>query len=203
MQTIGTWIAALGTVAIFSYLFTETFAFRLCEHVMIGTAAALVLVRGFEAVRASAWTPLVSEGQYKFLVPLIVGGLLYTRFFKQIAWVSRISVGFVLGGAAALALWRGLTSEVLTQITATTKLSLTNVNNVVYVLCVVLSISAFLFVAKEDTPYGKTVKHLAFLGRGALMIAFGSALGTSVMARISILIPRLRFLLVDWLKIGM
>ena len=42
---------------------------------------------------------------------------------------------------------------------------------------------------------GKTAK----LGAGYLMISFGAAFGYTIMARLSLLIGRLHFLLGDWL----
>jgi hypothetical protein len=202
MTTLGIWMAALGTLTVLSYLYKDSLAFRVCEHILVGLQAAILLVQGYESVVSRAWTPLVSKGEYIWLVPILLGVLLYTRLFRQTAWISRIPMGFILGIGAAVSLWRALGTEVIAQVAATCAMTWSSPVRVFYVLCTILTIGSFVFVTSKGTRYGTAVTGVAFLGRCVLMIAFGAGFGNTVMSRIAPVVARLRFLLVDWLRIA-
>ena len=55
-----------------------------------------------------------------------------------------------------------------------------------------------LFTFKRDGP---VLKNVATAGRWLMMIAFGAMFGSTVMARLSLFIERMYFLLGDWLQI--
>jgi len=55
----------------------------------------------------------------------------------------------------------------------------------------------FFFSAEHKGALGGTAK----LGIWFLMVAFGASFGYTVMARISLLIGRMQFLLGDWLRL--
>jgi hypothetical protein len=52
-----------------------------------------------------------------------------------------------------------------------------------------------------SVPHTGTIGHLARVGIWFIMISFGASFGYTVMARISLLIGRVQFLLIDWLHI--
>ena len=73
-----------------------------------------------------------------------------------------------------------------------------SVSNIVLIIGV-LSVLAYFFFSKEHTgSYGRFCK----LGIYFLMFSFGASFGYTVMARVSLLIGRVTFLLYDWLHIG-
>ena len=98
METVGIWIGALCTLAIFSFLLRENPFFRTAEHLFIGLAAGLGIFYGYQTIVSNAWTPLFNpdpgEARKWFLiVPLVLGVLLYTRFLKREV-ISRIPLAF-------------------------------------------------------------------------------------------------------------
>ena len=68
-------------------------------------------------------------------------------------------------------------------------------SNIIMVVGVIATLSYFFFSLEHKGALGKVAK----IGIWYIMLAFGAAFGYTVMARISLLIGRLQFLLHDWL----
>ena len=60
-------------------------------------------------------------------------------------------------------------------------------------------VRAYFRMGGHHIPVSYT--HLSQIGRYTMMIAFGAAFGTTVMARVSLFLSRMQFLLKDWLGI--
>ena len=70
-----------------------------------------------------------------------------------------------------------------------------SVNNVILVVGLVATLVFFFFSKEHTGPLGGVAK----VGIYFLMVSFGASYGYTVMARISLLIGRVMFLLDDWL----
>jgi len=96
-----------------------------------------------------------------------------------------------------------LKSDVINQLTATIMNPFSGNNTVMIVGQILLVIGTFTgvvyfyFSKKHEGAFGVTAR----IGIYFLMISFGAAFGYTAMARISLLIGRLQFLLGDWLGI--
>jgi hypothetical protein len=208
METLGIWIAALGTLAIFSFLYRENPVFRTAEHLFIGLAAGIGIFYGFETIKTNAWNPLFSpaEGeprQWLMIIPLVLGVLLYTRFLKDGKWVSRIPLGFMVGVGSALAIRGVIGASFMDQIIATMNTPLWGsiqkfgIDSLLFVLGVLGTLIYFFFSREQAGP----LKVGASVGKWVMMIAFGAAFGNTVMARVSLLVGRIYFLLGEWLQV--
>jgi hypothetical protein len=67
-------------------------------------------------------------------------------------------------------------------------------------LVIVVSVMSYFFFSYEQK--NKAVTGTSKLGRYLLMFAFGAIFGSTIMARLSLLIGRLYFLLHDWLHLA-
>ena len=189
-----TWIAALGMIAIFSFIFKENPVYRFCEHVYVGAAAGYAISVNVKSIVDNAWTPITQEGKLTLLIPVALGILLYARFFKNIAWLSRWSMSFMVGIGSGLAIYGGVNSQFLQQIKAT-MIPLNSLDNILLVIGV-LSILLYFFFSVE---HHGAVKHVAGLGRWVMMITFGVSFGNVVMGRISLLLGAFETILGEWL----
>jgi hypothetical protein len=189
------------TIAIYSFLFKENRLFTFAEHLFLGLAVGHAAVLGYQNVINSAINPLVQKGQIIWLLPLLGGLLLLTRLFPSYAWLSRIPLGFMMGVAAGLSLKRAIDSEFWAQATATTTLGLTSLDNIIYVVTVLAVLVYFFFGVSEKSPGGAAVLSAGKLGQYLMMIAFGASLGSTIMARLSLVIGRLQFLFGTWIPI--
>jgi hypothetical protein len=193
-SNIGVWLAAFATIFVYSYLLGDNPLFKFAEHFYIGIAAAHAVVLGFQNIQEMAWKPLVG-GKWIMIIPLIMGLLLYTRFVKDWSSLSRIPIAFLVGLAAALSIRGALDASLIKQVAAT-MVPVTDFNSLIFPIMVAATITYFFFTAGSNT---KPIQFSAQIGRWVMMIAFGSAFGNTVMARMSLVIGRLQFLFGKWI----
>lgn len=207
-RRVDIWVGALISLGIYSYLVKENPVFRFCEHLYLGLSLAHLAVMGWSNVRDVGVRPLAS-GEYLTIVPLVLGCLLFTRFSSRTAWLSRYPLAYLVGVASAVTITGVIDAGILSQVRGAIQ-PLDSVNAVISLVCNVAAISVFLFIVGSDGgkgrvggegPIVKTVRYGALVGRFVLMISFGAVFGTTVMARLGLFIPRLRFLFGDWIHL--
>jgi hypothetical protein len=198
--SFGVWLAAFFTLAIYSFLYGDNPVYKFSEHLFVGLAAAHVAVMGWESMYGRAWTNLM-KGEIWYLGTIIGGVMLLTRWFKPIAWISRIPLGFMMGVAAGFSARSAIDSQFWRQIQSSVAMKLTTVNNLLYVLIVVTTLAYFLFAFNEKSGFGRGLRGVGLVGQYMMMIAFGASLGATIMARLSLVIARLDFLFRTWLGV--
>jgi len=197
VATVGVWIGAFLTLCFFSILHKENPFYRLAEHIYVGLAAGQAIVMGWLNVKNMSVTPLVKDGEFIQLIPLVLGVLLYARFAPaNVRWLSRIPSAFLVGIGTGLAFTRFAQSDLIGQIKGAFA-PLNSVNNVLVLVGALGTISYFFFTKEQKG----VLKVSSQIGRWTMMIAFGSAFSNTVMGRLSLLIGRLQYLLGDWLHI--
>jgi hypothetical protein len=194
-NNLGIWLAAIATLAIYSALFKDNPVLKLFEHIFVGMGASWSLIQGFQNFRTRAWTPLTTKGDYLLLVPVILGLLLYTRFFKQYSWVSRIPMSYLVGLGIGLSVRGAAESDLVRQIQA----SFTPLGSLDSILLFVGTLGTLLFFVFVSGKGFDWFRPVGMLGRWTIMLAFGAAFGNAVQGRISLLISRLQFLFSDWI----
>lgn len=212
MDLVGVWLSAFFTLAIFSFLYKDNPVYKLAEHMFVGVSTGyLVLVALLQALRRDVYEPLFvnPRKEYIVIIPALLGVLMFARFFKRIAWVSRISIALIVGITAGIAIPANVhgfllrhtyaTLEPLNQPGSTTPGFVWEMTCAVLVLVGVISVLMYFFFS---VPHKGAMKAVARTGVIYLMLFFGAAFGYTIMGRVSLLIGRMRFLLVDWLHLG-
>jgi hypothetical protein len=189
---VGIWVAALTTIAIYTFLWQENRLFRFVEHLYVGVAAGYGIVFAYRAIVRQAWEPLTTKGRWEWVIPIVLGLILYTRFFRRVHWLSRWPLAFLMGLGAALSM-KAIESDLVRQVQATL-VKLNTLDNILLVFGTVSVLMYFFFTVKDNPA----VRAGSTLGRITLMMCFGAAFGNAVMGRISLLIARLQFLFTDW-----
>jgi hypothetical protein len=197
LERAGVWLAAFATISMYSYLFKDNIVFKVGEHIFIGFAAAHTVVMGVSNIIEMAWKPLTTKGDVMWVVPMLLGLLLYARFTRQHSWLSRWPLAYLMGIGAAVAIRGWLQGSFIDQIKATV-LPLNSLDNIIIVVGVTTTLTYFFFVAGGRKG---VLKHSAQIGRWTMMVAFGAAFGNTVMARMSLLIGRLQFLFGTWIPL--
>lgn len=223
-RTIGIWIAALVTLCIFSYLYRDNVFYKFAESVIVGVSAgytmvtsiwqvliAKVLVKLAPDVARYAFlpdTPLDAKADYLYIVPVLLGGLLFCRLVPRISWLGRWPLAFVVGTTAGLKLVLFLDADFVQQIRSTilpmivysaTQSSVIDwkqsLHNIVLIVSVLSSLTYFYFSVEHKGIIGR----ISRMGVWVLMISFGASFALTVMGRITLLTMRLQFLFEDWL----
>ncbi|HHY68843.1 MAG TPA: hypothetical protein PLB36_03820 [Bacillota bacterium] len=193
---LGVWIAAIATIGILSFAFKDNPLYRLVENVYVGVSAGHALVLGWINIRDQGIGPLIDDGDWSLLVPIALGILLYTRFFKKISWLSRFPLAMLVGIGTGLAIRGTIGSQIVNQIKSTI-LPLNSINNAIIIFGT-LGVLIYFFFSREHTG---PLKHVSTFGRCIMMVSFGAAFGSTVMGRMALLINRLHFLYANWLGI--
>ena len=221
-RTIGLWVAAFFTLAIFSFLYRDNPFYKVAESVLVGVSAGYWIVVAFWDVlipnllgkispsAVQSWAiPGLSGPEaipnYTYLVPLMLGVMLLWRLAPVGAWISRWPLAFVIGAFAGLQLIGYLHGDFLSQI-RNSILPLVALNqgsvdvgksieNTLIVTGVLCCIAYFFFSFEHKGIMGGAAR----MGTWFLMITFGASFGYTVMGRIALLAIRLEFLLDDWL----
>jgi hypothetical protein len=199
---IGTWIAALLTLAALSFLYKDNPFFRFAENLFAGISlgyyVGIVLNQTLEP---NLFTPMREDflNNWDLLVPGLMGLMLYVRSVPRIGWISRYALAIYVAYYIGVEFTRKIHGEVMPQI-ARTMIPLNAVDGptlVSFIFIVgVYSVLIYFFFSKEQN---RVTKPLARLGVWFLMISFGAAFGFTVMGRIALLIGRLNFLILNWI----
>jgi len=189
------WIAALLTLCIFSFLYKDNPFYKFAEHLLVGVSVGYAITFYFwNALIPKVWKPLVIRGEYQVIFPLILGLLCFSIFWPKISWFIRYPLAFTMGTYCGMAVPRHFQARIFQQLQGTMISSL-SLSNIIMVVGVIATLTYFFFSLEHKGVLGKVAK----LGIWYIMLAFGAAFGYTVMARISLFIGRLQFLLHDWL----
>jgi hypothetical protein len=207
MEVIGIWIAAFLTLMMYSFLYKDNPFYKFGEHLYLGISVGyFICVTWFEVFVPKLVDPVVVDQNYWLFIPTVLGAFMLTRFVRQIAWMSRWSMAYYIGFGAGVAVPSILLANIMRQLENTmttiyiTKAAggfdyLASFSQLIIVIGVLCVLTYFYF----------SIEHKGFVGRVGrigiyfLMISFGAAFGYTVMARVSLLIGRVQFLLYTWL----
>ncbi|HSL93886.1 MAG TPA: hypothetical protein VK905_04715 [Bacillota bacterium] len=196
--SLGVTLAAIMAIAVYSYLWRENTLYRIAEHLFVGLGAGYSIAMGWNNIKNNALNPLMNDGKYILIVPLILGALLFTRFLPgSNKWLARIPMAFLVGTGIALSARAAVLTEFVNQIRATI-IPLNSVNNILIVFGTI-GVLAYFFFSNKFTEGIPGLKYGALVGRYVMMAAFGAAFGNGVMGRISLLISQLQFIFGKWL----
>lgn len=199
--SIGVWIAALLTLAIYSFLYKDNPLYKVAEHIFVGVSAgywAVMLWSNF--AWPNLFEPLIKQGNILYIIPVIIGLMMFAPFIPKVGWLVRIPLTFTMGISMSLFIIQIVQGEILPQVQATF-LPLTGISffqmisNLLIILGVIFTLIYFYFSKPHKGALGIAAK----IGVWFMMVSFGASFGYTVMARISLLIGRLYFLLHDWL----
>lgn len=206
----GVIVAAGLTLAMYSFLYRDNPTFKFAEHLYVGVVAAYALAQvWYLNLLTDVYNPLFRPepgrgAAWGVVIPTLLGLLMLTRFVPQVSWSSRISFAFVVGVGAGLSIPRTIASFVLQQIEPTLKplwtasAELGMVRDTLLILAGVVSVLVYFSFSVEHKG---AVGAVSRVGIWFLMISFGASFGYTIMARLSLLIGRMTFLLRDWLHV--
>jgi hypothetical protein len=199
--TVATWVAAVVTVAAWSYFAGARRIFRIAQYLLAGLATGLLVL---VAVREVLWplmaTPMLADPAADVvpwiglaLVSLLVGA----RWFSPTA--GTVPVSLLLAATAAFALGGAVIGTVLPQLGASVVPVAAGpadlVNGLISGAITVLVLFGFLHGVRRN----RASSVAAGTGRWLLLGGIGGWLGFLLVSRLALLVDRVGFLLGDWL----
>lgn len=131
----------------------------------------------------------------------MVGALYFTRFIPKISWLVRIPIAVALGYGSGASLPRAMDASILQQLKATivTRADFADWQLGIWAVIIALGVIATVTYFFFSTEQKGILKPVSRIGIIFIMVGFGASFGYTVMARISLFIGRLQFLLGNWL----
>lgn len=167
-----------------------------------------------------------TEGHWLFAILLPIGLMGYLVFNKKHNWMSRIPIGVILGlwSGQQIQIWFNrygpqiqssmkpliptewtlvpsgaeVTGDRAREVASQVYLSQA-ISNWIFVLTLLCVMSYFIFSVDFK---GKLTMGMTKWGRWLLMVGFGAIFGSTVMTRFALLIDRMYFVWIEWLRDG-
>jgi hypothetical protein len=207
------WLGALATLALYSVLYRENPAYRFAEHVFLGLATGMGLYMTWKSVLYPMWYKELTAGHWLWILALVPSAMYYTIYSKRFSWMSRLVMMTMMGLGAGLS-FRAFFGAFMPQIGASFKPLVVVVpapgggtdvagslfasfTNLLFMVTLVSVMTYFFFSFEQK----KAIRNIASLGRWLMMVAFGAMFGSTVMARLSLVIGRLDFLFREWIHL--
>jgi len=228
-RNFGIWLAAYLTLAIFSFLYADNPLYKLVEYIFMGVSAGYWIAYQFNNVLLPNMIAPIMKGPgdavgagaaawyyAQYIIPGLLGVIMLMRLVPKIGWISRWSLGFIVGVTSGITIYATIQAQIIDQLRATMKALVPSaahaasagiqaanavplsdvIGNWTLVLGVVCGLFYFYFSKEHTGFFGK----MSRVGIWFLMVSFGASFGYTVMARISLLIGRVSFLIFEWIQ---
>ncbi len=216
-------LAVLLTLATFSFLYRDNPFYRFSEQLFVGVSAGYFAIILYSTalvpnlfdriwmdpevtwmqVWKGGWWSGITTGQWWYFIPGILGVMMWFRFSKKWAWLSRYPIAFYIGIAAGIAIPAEMQNRVSRQLANTMTPPdfsvgfISGASDIIIFVGVVCALFYFFFSIPHRGAFGGVAKAGIYI----LMIGFGASFGFTVMGRISLFIQRVQFLR-DWISAG-
>jgi len=214
MVIIGPFIALILTLMVFSYIFGDNVLFKLATHIFVGVAVGYAIIVVFHKVLV----PAVISGDLLRVLPALLLCLLLIFKIRPatgnaVNALGNITLAFVVGVGAALAIGGVLFGTLLPQTSAMMDISLnpndypnteqevglvTWLNNIIIVLGTIGTFFYFTFAVRSHGLLGGFregfVRFWAGMGRLMIIFTLGALFANTVSSRVALLVSRLQFL---------
>jgi len=201
--TLATWVAALATIGVWSYLAGGRRIFALLQYLLAGLVTGYLVVLAIRDVLVPRLVaPLAADpGDHVWLVPaaglvvLLVGAVWLPRR------AATPATAVLVGGLAAFALGGAVVGTILPQMAAALPGAAASppdrLGEVIALAITVLVLVGFL----HGEPRGRLTARAVTTGHWLLIAGIGGWLGFLVASRLSLVVDRIAFLLGDWLTV--
>ncbi len=178
-------LAALLTLFAFSFLYKDNPFYKFAERLVAGVAAGYWTMLLYHTNFTDKVILTMRNGQWAYIIPILLGIGMWTRFSKTWSWISRYSIAFYIGISTGVSVTVYMNTWILKQIEAT-MIPLNSVNNILVVVFVLCALFYFFFSKAHTGTFGLISK----IGIYTLMIGFGAGFGLTVMGRVALLVQR-------------
>ena len=196
IEILGLWIGWLYMLMIYSYpLYKENPAYRFGEHSFIAIYLAVSAVVNITNVMRIAITPML-QGQWMYIIPIILGFMIYTLLWTDYRWLSRYPIAILVGAGFGVGMRGTIKPNILDAIISTITAPIAGdflpwLNYVFIGIGMLCSILYFLLTYEHTGALGAPTR----IGRLFIMVGLGAYFGNTVLFRFTMLTGRAQFFL--------
>jgi len=218
-----TTFGAFLTLATFSFLYKDNPFYKFAEHLFVGLSAGyFAIILWHNGLIPKLMFQRLDDGSLYFLwldssrpwylIPALLGMMMWTRFSRKYSWISRWPLAMYIGIGAGAAVPLEMRARVNEQLSAMMRdidwtyffghggFNFLDTTSGLSQLIVFIGALCGLFYFFFSTPHTGVIGGMAKFGIWILMIGFGASFGFTVMARISLFINRMQFLDQQWIQ---
>jgi len=200
IETLMTWVAAILTLMILSFLWKENKFYRVAEHVGVGAAAGHGTLTAIKSIQISCLTPL-QNGQLILVIPLILGLMVFLRLTKEFGWASRYPMMFMTGTGIGVMLGAIMEGQIIGLLKVT--IADIFVNNaflafsaLITLVGFVTTLSYFIFTKEHTGGLGLSAR----IGRVFIMVSFACNWSAEMIYYLGLIVSAFMFLINTWIK---
>ncbi len=182
-------IAAFLTLCIFSFLYKDNPFYKFAERLVAGVAAGYWTMLLYHTNFRDKVILTMTNQQFAYIIPILLGIGMWTRFSRKYSWISRYSIAFYIGISTGATIGPYMYTYIFEQISAT-MIPFNSINNILVVVFVLCGLFYFFFSKAHTGAFNVVSK----IGIYTLMIGFGAGFGLTVMGRVALLVQRILFL---------
>lgn len=210
-ELLGTTVAAVLTLIVYSYLLRDNPLYRIAEHLLVATGVAYALIIAVYAVLVPLLFEQLNPSRPDLLIPLVLGLMLLMKAVPRGARLGNPGLAYLVGVGLALAAGGALVGTLIPQSLATMMpvlplggtTPLGALDNFLFIVGTLFVFGSFLFITRQaSAPEAPTAPPRSWwrrIGRWFLMITLGAIFGGIVLTFMSLLVGRWDFLLNQWL----
>jgi len=182
-------LAAILTLCVFSFLIKDNPFYKFAERLVAGVAAGFWTMLLYHTNFHDKVVLTMQNGQWAYIIPILLGIGMWTRFSKNYAWMSRFSIAFYMGISTGVSIPVFMYTNIFKQVSAT-MIPFDGTVNVLVIIGVLCSLFYFFFSKAHTGTFGLVSR----IGIYTLMIGFGAGFGMTVMGRVALLVQRVIFM---------
>jgi len=204
------WLSALLTLAIFSMLLGDNKFFRWAEATYTATVIGHSVVTGLLTLK-DRFYPLYTGQKPILIIPLILGITSLFVVWRRYAWVSTVAMALMIGVGTGISIRTLIATDVVGNVRAviseTAKvLEGSPATRLGYFIRIVFTICAllyFLFIlVPKEGPGGKFFNYIATIGKYALIVYMGIAIGNTIQQFVGTATVAIDRLISTWLGLS-
>jgi hypothetical protein len=187
-------VAVFLTLSVFSFLFGDNPFYKFAERLWVGVATGywtmLLYHQGFND---KVIVPIFQRGEWYYIIPVIMGLMMWLRLSPKLGYLSRYALGFYVGISTGIYIPLAFKTAIFLQVEGTIR-PVTGlwegINFMLALIGVICALTYFFFSKPHTGVLGVASK----VGIYTLMIGFGAGFGLTVMGRVALLVQRVLFM---------
>jgi hypothetical protein len=193
-SVIGGFIGTLFIISVMSMLWKDNVFFRFGQAAIMGATVAHYTFMNFQSVHNNAIKPIMA-GNLLFIVPLVLGLLMYSRLRSDVSWLAKYPTSVLVGAGTGVMIAGTLRGQIIDQVKQTVLDAFTGFNGILIFIGVVTAFSFFIFTKEHTGALGTSVK----IGRVFLMISLGANFSGELVWYLTQMIGRLMYILKEFI----